>query len=280
MTNTTAPGDKNAALSGRPSSVPPAPGPSAGVFFTLGHSRHSIPELAELLRRHGVVRLVDVRSSPNSRANPQHAHDTLAADLPRLGVRYEWRKVLGGREEPHGNLPARLLGNGAVQAAMADLIQSATGRGGGPAGTDGAAAVERDGADGVGDAAAHHPQKKRGGSGAMPTALMCSEAQWRECHRQYLAAYLTDVAGLPVHHILPDGRLEPHPSRWCAELLLALPAQGGAAGPTTRAGIPPSAAEGAGRGAVGINPAASVSTSAVPAAGGAPPKRKGKSRLQ
>ena len=44
---------------------------SAPVIFTVGHSTRSFEELVEILRAHGVERLVDVRTIPRSRHNPQ-----------------------------------------------------------------------------------------------------------------------------------------------------------------------------------------------------------------
>jgi uncharacterized protein (DUF488 family) len=175
--------------------------------FTIGHSRHSITELAALLQLHGVVTLIDVRSSPSSRANPQHSKEVLNDAMAQFSIGYQWRKVLGGREERDGNLPHRLLHNEEVVASIHHVVTLALGI---------ADETERDGEAAAGvergclDASS---RSERHG----PIAMMCSEAHWRECHRQYLAAYSQDCLGVPVAHILPDGKLEPHPTGWVPE---------------------------------------------------------------
>jgi uncharacterized protein (DUF488 family) len=51
------------------------------VIYTVGHSTRSLDEFVELLRSHGVERLVDVRTIPRSRHNPQFNLDTLGKYL-------------------------------------------------------------------------------------------------------------------------------------------------------------------------------------------------------
>src|ERR1019366_3773976 len=51
------------------------------VIFTVGHSTRSLAELVEILRAHGVERLVDVRTIPRSRHNPQFNRETLSKAL-------------------------------------------------------------------------------------------------------------------------------------------------------------------------------------------------------
>jgi len=64
--------------------------------FTIGHSTRSIDEFVELLQRHGVKEVVDVRSIPKSRHNPQFNADTLEQFLKRMHIRYKHLKNLGG----------------------------------------------------------------------------------------------------------------------------------------------------------------------------------------
>lgn len=42
------------------------------------------------------------------------------------------------------------------------------------------------------------------------TAVMCSESLWWRCHRRLLADFVSAVRGVPVRHLLHDGRLEEH----------------------------------------------------------------------
>lgn len=67
-------------------------------IFTVGHSNKSIDELAALLISAEIETLVDVRSSPWSKYNPQFNERTMGASLEAAGIRYEGRgKNLGGK---------------------------------------------------------------------------------------------------------------------------------------------------------------------------------------
>src|SRR6478672_7579960 len=69
---------------------------SAPVFFTVGHSTRSFKELVEMLRAHGVKRLVDVRRIPRSRHNPQFNRETLSKALHHRRLNYRHMKDLCG----------------------------------------------------------------------------------------------------------------------------------------------------------------------------------------
>lgn len=66
------------------------------LLYTIGHSTRSLDELVELLRAHGVQRLIDVRTVPRSRHNPQFNRDTLAKSLHNRQLNYRHLKALGG----------------------------------------------------------------------------------------------------------------------------------------------------------------------------------------
>lgn len=66
------------------------------TIYTLGHSTHSIDTVVTMLRNNNVTALIDVRSYPASRRNPQWNHDTLPTQLP-TDITYTWIKNLGGR---------------------------------------------------------------------------------------------------------------------------------------------------------------------------------------
>jgi uncharacterized protein (DUF488 family) len=57
-------------------------------LFTIGHSNHDKPAFGELLRRHGITVVADVRSSPYSKFNPVFNRETLKAWLPEYGCNY------------------------------------------------------------------------------------------------------------------------------------------------------------------------------------------------
>lgn len=56
--------------------------PMPHTIYTLGHSTHSIDTVVTMLRNNNVTALIDVRSYPASRRNPQWNHDTLPTQLP------------------------------------------------------------------------------------------------------------------------------------------------------------------------------------------------------
>jgi len=42
------------------------------------------------------------------------------------------------------------------------------------------------------------------------TAVMCAESLWWRCHRRLLADFVAAARGVPVRHLLHDGRIEEH----------------------------------------------------------------------
>ena len=66
------------------------------IIFTIGHSTRSMDEFMELLTAHGVKEIVDVRSIPMSRHNPQFNTDTLGQYLKQRHTHYKHLKKLGG----------------------------------------------------------------------------------------------------------------------------------------------------------------------------------------
>lgn len=66
------------------------------VVLTIGHSTHTIEEFIALLRAHKVSRVVDVRTVPRSRHNPQFNKDSLPASLGKAGLHYIHMPGLGG----------------------------------------------------------------------------------------------------------------------------------------------------------------------------------------
>ncbi len=63
---------------------------------TIGHSTRPVEDFVELLREHDVTRVVDIRTVPKSRHNPQYRHDALAASLEGAGLGYTYVEELGG----------------------------------------------------------------------------------------------------------------------------------------------------------------------------------------
>ena len=69
---------------------------SEPIVLTIGHSTRTIEEFIRLLQAHGVTRVVDVRTVPRSRHNPQFNLDTLPASLMPAGIGYIHMPELGG----------------------------------------------------------------------------------------------------------------------------------------------------------------------------------------
>src|SRR5581483_5816030 len=154
------------------------------MIVTIGHSTRSVEELIALLRESRVDLLVDVRTVPRSRYNPQFNTDVLPVPLAGAGIGYRHIKVLGGlRHRPKGAGPSRngMWENEAFQA-YADYALTSAFR----AGLEELVGLTRE----------HTP------------AVMCAEAVWWRCHRRIIADYLL-VGGIEVRHIMDRGKIDP-----------------------------------------------------------------------
>lgn len=141
--------------------------------FTIGHSNHTIERFVELLKLHGMSRVVDVRSAPYSRWMPQFNRESLAVSLNRHGIAYEFMgSALGGRSPD----PADYR-DGRVDYAR--LSKSASF-------SQGIAALE---------------ERISGNS----VVVMCSEGDPTQCHRMLLISRRLKAEGIEVRHILPSG---------------------------------------------------------------------------
>jgi 3-methyladenine DNA glycosylase/8-oxoguanine DNA glycosylase len=159
---------------------PAAPGPR---ILALGHSTRSLDELVDLLRGHGVALLADIRSFPRSRTNPQFNRETLAAALPRRGIRYVHLPRLGGRRRGLGRDSPNTGWRNAAFRGYADYLATPEFA----AGLDELLALARAGT----------------------VAMMCSEAvPWR-CHRSLVADALF-ARGEAVGHVTGPGPARLH----------------------------------------------------------------------
>lgn len=153
-------------------------------IFTIGHSTRTIEEFVELLRQGPADMVVDVRTVPRSRTNPQYNEDAVGEALAPYQVGYTRIAELGGlRARSHDVDPAtnalwrnRSFHNYADHAlspqfasGLDQLLQMATAR---------------------------------------RCAIMCAEAVWWRCHRRIIADYLL-VRGRAVFHLMGGGRVEP-----------------------------------------------------------------------
>lgn len=147
------------------------------AVLTIGHSNHSSDAFIKLLSDHEVEVVVDVRSTPYSRFNPQFDREQLKIDLKAHGIGYIFLgKELGVRSKDPSHYESGRVQY--AQLAETDAFWQGIGR--------------------VVRGAAEHR-----------IALMCSEGEPLACHRTLLVSrVLVDDCGISVGHILPDGRLE------------------------------------------------------------------------
>jgi uncharacterized protein (DUF488 family) len=154
----------------------------ASTLWTIGHSTRSIDELLELLRAYEIALLIDVRTVPRSRFNPQFNSNTLAHSLSHAGLHYRHLPELGGLRKPKKDSVNVGWRNESFRG-YADYMQTEVFR----------AALETLMADGR----------------QFHTAIMCAEAvPWR-CHRSLIADMLT-IRGWTVRHIMNRNELRVH----------------------------------------------------------------------
>lgn len=146
------------------------------TIYTVGHSTHTIEYFVELLKRHGISAVCDVRSAPYSRLNPQFNREDLREDLKANGIAYVFLgKELGARS----NDPS-CYRNGKVQYDL--LAQTPSFQ------------------EGI--------QRLLNGANEYRIALMCAEKDPLDCHRTILVARNLIELGVEIRHILADGRIE------------------------------------------------------------------------
>jgi uncharacterized protein (DUF488 family) len=154
-------------------------------LLTVGHGPDDRDRLGSRLSTGGVEHLVDVRRFPGSRSNPDVARDALAGWLPARGIGYRWEPRLGGRRRLPPDEPVA-DGWWTVAQFAAYAAHTRT-----PEFTAALAEV-------LADARSHR------------VAVMCSEYVWWRCHRRLIADVVVLGRGLPVEHLMPDGRVSPH----------------------------------------------------------------------
>ena len=126
-----------------------------------------------------------MRRFPGSRNNPDVARESLEEWLPALGIGYRWEERLGGRRRlPPGEAVADGWWTVAQFAAYAAHTRT-------PEFTAALDEVLAESADAT-------------------VAVLCSESVWWRCHRRLIADVAVLARGVPVAHLMPDGRLSPH----------------------------------------------------------------------
>jgi uncharacterized protein (DUF488 family) len=152
-------------------------------IFTIGHSTRSIPEFVELLRAGPADLVVDVRTVPKSRRNPQYNENVLPDELAQYQVGYRRIAGLGGLRGKSRDVPPDVNGFWENQSFhnYADYTLS----------DEFTAALD----------------ELLGVSAERRVAIMCAEAVWWRCHRRIIADYLID-RGRDVRHLMDHDRVE------------------------------------------------------------------------
>lgn len=151
-------------------------------IFTIGHSTRAIDVFIRLLKAHGVQRVVDVRTMPRSRHNPQFNRDQLSPALHRVRIHYRHMPGLGGLRHARPD-SANTAWRNASFRGYADYMQT--------------------------------PEFEESLAGCIDLAkqerlaLMCAEAvPWR-CHRSLIADALL-ARGITANEITSCIRTRPH----------------------------------------------------------------------
>ncbi len=153
-------------------------------FFTIGHSTRSISEFAELLQSAEIRLVVDVRTIPRSRTNPQFNGDALPATLAEFDIDYAHIAALGGLRGKKRDVPpgVNAFWQNTSFHNYADYA--------------------------MGEAFRAGLVELRGLGHAKRCAIMCAEAVWWRCHRRIITDYLI-AAGETVFHILGKDQIKP-----------------------------------------------------------------------
>ena len=151
-------------------------------IFTIGHSTRALDEFIALLKAHEVGQLVDVRTIPRSRHNPQFNRDTLPTVLRNARIGYRHMKGLGGLRHPRKDSLNAGWRNASFRG-FADYMQT----------TEFEVELKK---------LIELAKKKQ-------VVIMCAEAvPWR-CHRSLIGDAL-GVRGIAVEHILSSTQRQPH----------------------------------------------------------------------
>ena len=161
------------------------------TIWTIGHSTRTLDEFLALLRSADIAALADVRRFPGSRRLPHFGRDGLRESLAEAGILYTHFPELGGRRQARPDSPNTAWRNEAFRG-YADYMMTDEFR----AGVARLLALARQ----------------------QPTAFMCAEALWWQCHRGLIADDLK-AAGHDVRHVIGPGKIEPHPYTSAARIV-------------------------------------------------------------
>ncbi|MGH3211501.1 MAG: DUF488 family protein [Trebonia sp.] len=153
------------------------------MLLTYGHGTESAERTVATLAGACVASLVDIRTAPGSRRNPQFARAAMEDWLPAAGIAYRWEKRLGGFRKPSAGNPD-VAWRESLFRGYAEYMRTP------------------DFADAIGAVLAE--------AEARQVAVMCSESLWWRCHRRLVADFVSVARQVEVRHLMHDGRVEPH----------------------------------------------------------------------
>ena len=157
---------------------------STKSFYSIGHSNRQQSDFIELLRKNKITVLVDVRTMPRSRANPQFNTDVLSEALNEVGIKYVRYESLAGFRKKRNDIDPDVNGfwenqsfhnyadyalTPEFESGLLDLIDLG---------------------------------KKE------TVAMMCAEVVWWRCHRRIITDYLL-AGGARVYHIIDKSPAKP-----------------------------------------------------------------------
>lgn len=155
------------------------------MFYTIGHSTHSAEEFISLLKTYNIASLVDVRSYPGSRHEPQFNQDDMEKWLPEAGIEYHHMSNLGGRRKKNRDIDYSLV-DGWRNSSFKNYA---------------AYTLTKEYKEGI-EKLIERNQKQQ-------VCYMCSESvPWR-CHRLLISNTLTQK-GLEVEHIMSEKKTIHH----------------------------------------------------------------------
>ncbi len=153
------------------------------TLFTIGHSTRTLAELIEVLKAHGIANLVDIRAFPMSRRLPHFNRETLEMELPKTGIAYYWEPRMGGRRK-------KITAESRNTALRSDSFRNYADYMLTPEFQEAAAGVRR------------LAEEK-------PTAYMCAEKMYFQCHRMMVSDYYV-AHGDTVEHIVDAAPTKEH----------------------------------------------------------------------
>ncbi|WP_422777683.1 DUF488 family protein [Pseudomonas mediterranea] len=178
--------------------------------YTIGHSTRTLEQFVETIGSFGIDTVVDVRTVPRSRTNPQYNLDTLPGELARLGINHEQILELGGLRKKSSVVPDETNAfwtnrsfHNYADYALSDEFE-----------------------DGLNRLLALGETQR--------CVIMCAEAVWWRCHRRIIADYLL-LRGVEVIHVMDkdkSSRAILNPAAEAHGLKLTYPAARGEGGGT------------------------------------------------